>query len=891
MRQYTLTLSSPEATLDMVGGKGASLARMVRAGLPVPGGFHVTTAAYDRFVAANRLGPRIEAALESVDPDRPETLETASQTIWQLFEQAEAPAGIATAIVEAYGTLSGNNPAVAVRSSATAEDLPDASFAGQQETFLNVSGAEAVLQATKRCWASLWTARAIGYRARQRIPTSMLSLAVVVQTLVAAEAAGILFTAHPVSGRRDQTLISAAWGLGEAVVGGQVTPDSLVMDKASGRVLERETADKQVMTVRVDGSTEERPVPANLRRVPVLSDATAAELTALGGQIEALYGMPMDIEWVWADGEFSIVQARPITALPEPEKSLDELWPMPNPKGHYMRASIVDLMPDPLSPLFATLALPAIGRGIGVMTGDLFKFPDIDIFDDLVLTINGYAYEGVSFTARQWWPMITRMAPAAVRMLHDGVDYWQSVARPHYVEVRDRWGARDPAELSPGELLTGVREVLAGFAHQLGALMASTMGPSAGSEVLFTRVYEKLVHRAGDPSAPVFLLGYDSLPIQGEKALFDLALWCRQQESLAPFLAATPAEELAVLVEQSQTPAGVDEQEWQSWSEQFHAYLERHGYSIYDMDFAKPLPMDEPTPILETLRLFVSGEGSNPYERQQDHAERRQQAVERVRGRLKGLRRWAFDKSLKWAQTQAPLREDGIAEIGLGYPVMRRLLGELGRRLAAAGALETEADIYWLEANELESLAAALEQNAPVESIQSRIAQRRDLWQERKTLTPPPQLPPGKKYMGMDMEEVLAGGVGAQEGNVIKGVATSGGRATGTARVLHGPTGFRADAARRRAGGGHHHPRLDAAFRPCLGGGHRHWRAVEPRLYRRPRVRYPGRVGHRSGDSDHSERATGHRGRQRRNRSSAGRGNRGGRVAARGSTRHVRQQP
>ena len=790
MRHYTLSLSSPEATLDMVGGKGASLARMVRAGLPVPGGFHVTTAAYDRFVITNRLGAHIEAALEPVDPDRPETLEAASRAIRQLFEEAEMPGDIAASVVEAYGALPGSDPAVAVRSSATAEDLPGASFAGQQETFLNVSGAEAVLQAAKRCWASLWTARAIGYRSRQRIATSMLSLAVVVQELVAAEAAGILFTAHPVSGRRDQALISAAWGLGEAVVGGQVTPDSLVVDKASGKVLERETADKQVMTVRVDGSTEERPVPAGLRQVPVLSDATAAELTALGCQIEALYGMPMDIEWVWADGKFAIVQARPITALPEPEQSLDELWPMPNPRGHYVRASIVDLMPDPLSPLFATLALPAIGRGIGVMTGDLFKFPEIDIFDDLVLTINGYAYEGVSFTARQWWPMITRMAPAGVRMFRQGIDYWQTVARPHYVEARDRWGAQDPAELLPTELLTGVHEVLAGFAHQLGSLMASTMGPSSGSEVLFTRVYEKLARRPGDPDAPIFLLGFDSLPIQGEKALYDLALWCRQQESLASFLAAIPADKLAVLCEQPQAPAGVDEQEWQDWREHLHGYLERYGYSIYDMDFAKPLPMDEPTPILETLKLFVTGEGSNPYERQQSHVERRRQAEERVRGQIKGFRRWAFDKSLHWAQTQAPLREDGIAEIGLGYPVIRRLLGELGRRLAAAGALETAADVYWLEAHELDSLAATLEQNAPVESYQSLIAQRRDLWQERKALTPPPQLPPGKKYMGMDMDEMLAGGVGTQEGNVIKGVATSAGRATGTARVLHGPQDF-----------------------------------------------------------------------------------------------------
>ncbi|MCP4531424.1 MAG: phosphoenolpyruvate synthase, partial [Delftia sp.] len=241
------------------------------------------------------------------------------------------------------------------RSSATAEDLPDASFAGQQETYLNVTGADAVLAAVKRCWASLWTARAIGYRARQGIDQGVVRLAAVVQLLVPAEAAGILFTANPVTGARDQIMISAAWGLGEAIVGGLVTPDNITVDKATGEVSARETADKQMMTVRVDGGTEEQPVPAELRDAPVLSDKQAAELARLSVQIEQLYKCPMDIEWTLLDGKFDIVQARPITALPEIKVEPPTEWPMPDPKGQYVRASIIDLMPDPVSPLFATM--------------------------------------------------------------------------------------------------------------------------------------------------------------------------------------------------------------------------------------------------------------------------------------------------------------------------------------------------------------------------------------------------------------------------------------------------------------------------------------------------------------------------------------------------------
>jgi phosphoenolpyruvate synthase/pyruvate phosphate dikinase len=298
--------------------------------LPVPDGFHVTTAAYQQFVAQNDLQSHILAALASVDVSQPTTLEAASRAIYDLFAYAPMPQEIARAIERGYADLC-NSPfairnlpiPVAVRSSATAEDLPDLSFAGQQETFLNIQGAVAVQDAVKRCWASLWTPRAIGYRAQHQIAHDAVVLAVVVQTLVLADAAGILFTANPVNGRRDQIVINAAWGLGEAIVGGLVTPDTLIVDKASGRVIERDIAEKTMMTVRVDGGTEDQPVPETLRRAVVLKDDQVAELGRLGSLIEQLYKMPMDIEWTLAQNEFAIVQARPITALPEASSAIE----------------------------------------------------------------------------------------------------------------------------------------------------------------------------------------------------------------------------------------------------------------------------------------------------------------------------------------------------------------------------------------------------------------------------------------------------------------------------------------------------------------------------------------------------------------------------------------
>ncbi|WP_235884102.1 PEP/pyruvate-binding domain-containing protein [Saccharopolyspora elongata] len=306
-------LDAADADLALVGGKGASLARLAGAGLPVPPGFDVTTVAYRDFAATAGLQERILTAVAEVDPDRPETAQAASEKIQQWFAESPVPAEIAEAVGAAYAGM-GEDVPVAVRSSATAEDLPEMSFAGQQDTYLNIRGEAAVLDAVRRCWASLWTARAIDYRLRNGVAADEVALAVVVQDLVPAEAAGVLFTRDPVTGAGEDVLVNAAWGLGESIVGGQVTPDTYVVAR-DGRVREQIVGDKAVMTVRTAEGTREEPVPEGRRGVPVLSPAEAGELAALGVRIEELYGRPMDVEWAARDGRFWVVQARPITGL------------------------------------------------------------------------------------------------------------------------------------------------------------------------------------------------------------------------------------------------------------------------------------------------------------------------------------------------------------------------------------------------------------------------------------------------------------------------------------------------------------------------------------------------------------------------------------------------
>jgi phosphohistidine swiveling domain-containing protein len=793
---YILPLADPGATLEAVGGKGAALAEMVRAGLPVPDGYHVTTAAYQAFVKENELEPAIRTALEGANPEEPTSLEAASRTIEALFLHGQIPPQVASAIANAYAGLSGAEPVVAVRSSATAEDLPEASFAGQQETYLNIEGAGAVLGAVKRCWASLWTARAIGYRARHGIGAEGLSLAVVVQRLVPAEAAGVLFTANPINGRRDEAMINAAWGLGEAVVGGQVTPDTYVVDKGTGEVLRRQIAQKDVMTVRVDGGTETEPVPEDLRRAPVLEDGRVAELVRLGVQIEALYGDPRDIEWALADGQFAIVQARPITALPEPapqgaEAMLPTEWPMPDAKGKYMRGSIVDLMPDPLTPLFASLFLPAvsvsIGRELDAMIAGRGTPPEF--LSNYLVTINDYVYMTGSFSGRDLWWMLIRLIPAFPRLMKNAARHYEEVARPRYAETVAQW-ATPPEEMGATALLDGAQALTEAIARYLVTLQVDTLGIAAGSEMLFTAVYNKLIRHEGDPPAPTYLLGADSLPIQAEKALHDLAGWCREHDDLAAYLQRTPVGELAETWAADAVPPGVGAETWQEWREHFQDHLDRYGYSIYGLDFAVPIPAHDPAPVLQALIVFLQDEARNPHTRQQRLLEQREEAIEAVHGRTRGLKRVIFDKTLGWARTHTRLREDSIFEIGLAYPVLRGMLSELGRRLTETGAIARPGDIYWLERDEAEQAAAALDRGEAAQDLAARVEARQRRWRAEKRVTPPVQLPKRERILGISTDVYLPVSADQQTDTVLKGVGCSPGRVTATARVLHGPEDF-----------------------------------------------------------------------------------------------------
>ncbi len=303
--------------IAFTGGKGASLSKMTHAQLPVPYGFVVSAPFFKEFLRKTGLMDKILDMISTIDFDNFNTIENDSAKIREMIIEQPFPQELADEISNFYGKLGDGSPAVAVRSSGTAEDLDDASFAGQQETFLYVLGEDDVMEKIKECWASLYNGRAIFYRKEKGFSEDNVSIAVVVQKMVNSEKSGVMFTVNPITKEPDQVLVEAAWGLGEGVVSGIVTPDNYVIDKASNVALETYVSEKETMVVRdpsMKGSVEQE-VPENIREAQVLTEAEIAELSEMAKRIEKFFGKPQDIEWAIEKNQLFLLQSRPITTL------------------------------------------------------------------------------------------------------------------------------------------------------------------------------------------------------------------------------------------------------------------------------------------------------------------------------------------------------------------------------------------------------------------------------------------------------------------------------------------------------------------------------------------------------------------------------------------------
>nr|WP_288824398.1 PEP/pyruvate-binding domain-containing protein [uncultured Clostridium sp.] len=775
MIDYILPLAHKQATLEAVGGKGMSLSKLLTAGIPVPDGFHVTTVSYRNFVEMNHIQPHINRLLASIDFNNTSQLDDVSAHIGMLFHNGIMPQAVSDAIKTAYAGL--GSIAVAVRSSATAEDLPDASFAGQQDTYLNIQGESEVLDAVKRCWASLWTARAIAYRVKKDIKQELVALAVVVQKLALSDASGVMFTRNPINGRQSELIINAAWGLGEAVVSSFVSPDTIVMDKKSDRIISYDTADKEIMTVRTSDGTEEIQTPERLRKKHALTRDQIRRLAQLGKKIETYYQMPMDVEWALENDKLYIVQARPITVLP-PE------WTLPEKDVIYTKGSLAEHLPNPVTPLFATLGLEIVNRATVLLWADMFDKSAKKLLPDkgAYTTINGYVY--LSAKSKPLLIAVKSLSPRSLRRaLTNSVARWEA-ARDEFQVVIQKWEEKPLHTLNAHQLMEGIQCVFYAACIYFTRIQL-TLPAASVSETLFTKLFQGAARRADMTNTSVFLSGFDTIALQSDKNLWGISEWAKKNGPLSLYLKNNPAIKIGKDFMSPAVPAGVSQEVWIEWKNRINLYFKEFGRTAYEFDFAYPTPQETLTPALESIKTFVEGKGESPFLRQDTFVKQRKQAEEEILKQIDGSRKKLFLKLLHWAQETAPMRENAIYLMGMGHPLIRRMFQELSVRFIRGGAISQTDDIYWLTKMELEALIVQLDKNMPLSDRSGVIPARKAELKKYRGYVPPFKLPEkNEKTISHAPQKLKDGKI------LLKGIGTSAGIVTAPACVLGSPADF-----------------------------------------------------------------------------------------------------
>ncbi|MFG1699611.1 rifamycin-inactivating phosphotransferase [Nonomuraea sp. NPDC049309] len=739
--RYVLGFDQAGATdAARTGGKGANLAELSRAGgVRVPGGFCVTTDAYQR-VVAGAIGPLLDR-LDGAGPGDRAAIAALSAEVREAVEGLEIPDDVAAEIAAALARL-GETAPCAVRSSATAEDLPTASFAGQQDSYLNVAGLPEILRHVLRCWASLFTERAITYRVRNGFGHRQVRMAVVVQRMIFPDAAGVLFTADPVTSNRKVAQVEAVWGLGDALVSGQVTAD--VYTVGDDRVLSSEIAAKtSAVQASPDGGIEHVPIEPERRNLPVLTDEQAVRLARLGRRIEAHFGRPQDIEWCLTGDELYVVQSRPITTLfPIPEAGDD---------GHHVYLSVghQQMMTDAMRPLGLSFWQLTTPRPMTEAGGRLF----VDC-TPLLSTRSGRA-------------ALLNAMRTADPLFRDALE---TVLERDFVPLKEDDGAPLPQHLAPrGEPLPAdpaiVTELIRRNAGSVAKLRREIAGLSGTALIDFIQDdLAELRRLLFDPrSGQVIAAGMDAAvwlnehlgEWLGEKnaanvlsqsvphnvtsemglALLDVADTIRPHAEVVAFLDRVAAEGrrgAGFLDELAGLPGGTEARD------AIRGYLDAYGMRCAgEIDITRTRWGENPAELLPTLlgnvRNFPPGAGKQRFERGLEEARRKERDVlARLRALPGGERKAEETKQMiDRVRTFTGYREyPKFGMISRYFVYKQALLGE-AERLVAAGALREPSDVYYLRFDELREVVATGRADAAL------IAGRREEFRACQALTPP----------------------------------------------------------------------------------------------------------------------------------------------------------
>ena len=776
---YVMGLEEIDQTqVAVVGGKGAQLGELSRIeGIRVPAGFCVTTDAFRRVMAdASSIDDQLDR-LSHVNPADREAVRTLSAEIRRTLEGTAIPEDLAAAITRALARL-GEQAAYAVRSSATAEDLPTASFAGQQDTYLNIVGPAAILQHISRCWASLFTERAVTYRLRNGFDHRKVHMAVVVQQMVFSEAAGILFTADPITGNRKVAVVEASFGLGEALVSGLVNADAYQV--RDGEVVAKAVATKQLAIHALPaGGTQEQAIDPARQEQPALTDTQVVQLVQLGRRIEAHFGLPQDIEWCLVDDGFQIVQSRPITTLfpipavsdrenhvyvsvghqqmmTDPMKPLGlSFWQMttPAPMAEAGGRLFVDVTQRLASPASRAGILEALGRS-DPLTGDALQ--TILERDGFIRPLPGEGAPGPLFGGT---PAPIETDPAIVTEL---------IGRS---EASIAASERDIQTLSGEALLDFIRADIQELRRILFDPQSHQVFMSAMEAAWWLN--DQLEAWLGDKNAADTLTQSVPHNVTSEMglALLDVADVIRPHPDVVAFL--QHVEDEGFLDELPKLAGGREARD------AIAAWLDKYGMRcVGEIDITRPRWSERPSTlvplILGNIKNFEPGAGKRRFEQGRQEAwKKEQELLERLRALPDGESKAEETKRMiDRVRTFIGYREYPKYGMVSRYFVYKQALLEEAERLVQAHVLREKEDIFYLTFSELHDIARTNQVDDQL------LRQRKDAFRSYQALTPP-------RVLTSD-GEVIAGAYRRDDvpAGALVGLPVSAGTVEGRARVI-----------------------------------------------------------------------------------------------------------
>ncbi|MFJ4045897.1 PEP/pyruvate-binding domain-containing protein [Microbacterium sp. NPDC089987] len=725
--------------LEVAGGKGANLGEMIRAGMPVPGGFVVTTDAYAQAAGAVGLASRLADAPPS--------------ELRGMLASAPLPEELRVQIAEAYRAL-GDEVPVAVRSSATAEDLPGAAFAGQQDTYLNIVGVDAVVDAVRDCWASLWTDRAVSYRRERRVDQRTVRIAVVVQQLVHAEIAGVMFSADPVSGARDRVIVDAAAGLGEAVVSGLVTPDHHVLDQ-HGEQLEFRAGRAEVAIRPAAGGGVQEEAEVRASENPLLSAHLLRALARHARAAAEHFGRPQDMEWAVADGRIFILQARPMTALPPPPQKL-------NRRQRLQSTIFSEYLPVRPYPLDVTTWL---GHGPAEMMRQITEHYGLrGAFRDYLREEDGVVVQFVPPNPHLGVAAVLTPFQVASKARRFPIDAWQQ--DPRLAVLLGRADALDQLDLPRmpwRELLQVPPRALA--AMDISRDLRIDYLPAAGVAIARLAIATTLLGRRrmlGDLTG-----GAPTRTAAAERALVALAASVRADAELRALFAARSPDEIVTGLHAGRFP---------QFSAQLDAYLREFGRreTVSPLLVSPPTLAESPGVAVGMIAGFVDHPPAG------DPSSRSADARTQLLAHPLLRTRWARGVMTRWiraAQGGMALREDTHFFFTATLPALRRALLEVGERLRGAGVVDEPFDVFHLRWDEVTAIRDVRQiPSAEVDALRSLVAQRAA---KRSELTGIPVVDLRGVFTRQSSRDALAVGTPA-----------GGGSATGRARVVRDANDF-----------------------------------------------------------------------------------------------------